>query len=74
MRADQLRDLLSAAGCPTDPADIGIDMASLRASYWLARTIRNRYTVLDLVYETGVLDACPCGAVRAGRLLGRRAD
>jgi glycerol-1-phosphate dehydrogenase [NAD(P)+] len=32
--------------------------AALRESYWLARTIRSRYTVLDLAYETGVLDAC----------------
>ena len=58
MTADQLCALLAAAGCPTDPAAIGIDLATLRESYWLARTIRSRYTVLDLVYETGVLDAC----------------
>jgi glycerol-1-phosphate dehydrogenase [NAD(P)+] len=58
MPADEIRRLLAAAGCPTDPAAIGIDAATLRESYWLARTIRSRYTVLDLVYETGVLDAC----------------
>ena len=33
-------------------------MTQLRESYWLARTIRSRYTVLDLVNETGLLDAC----------------
>ena len=58
MPADEIRRLLDAAGCPTDPTAIGIDRATLRESYWLARTIRSRYTVLDLVYETGVLDAC----------------
>jgi glycerol-1-phosphate dehydrogenase [NAD(P)+] len=58
MGAQQLRGLLTAAGCPTDPAEIGMDLPTLRESYWLARTIRSRYTVLDLVYETGVLDAC----------------
>ena len=58
LTADQLRGLLAAAGCPTDPAAIGISLAQLRESYWLARTIRSRYTVLDLVTETGVLDAC----------------
>jgi len=58
MPAEQLRGLLAAAGCPTNPAAIGIDRETLRESYWLARTIRRRYTVLDLVYETGVLDAC----------------
>jgi glycerol-1-phosphate dehydrogenase [NAD(P)+] len=30
----------------------------LRESYAPARTIRRRYTVLDLVYETGILEAC----------------
>jgi len=58
MPAGQLRDLLAAAGCPTDPAEIGIELARLRESYWLARTIRSRYTVLDLVAETGLLDVC----------------
>jgi glycerol-1-phosphate dehydrogenase [NAD(P)+] len=58
MPAEQLRGLLVASGCPTNPAAIGIDRETLRESYWLARTIRSRYTVLDLVYETGVLDAC----------------
>jgi glycerol-1-phosphate dehydrogenase [NAD(P)+] len=58
MTANQLRGLLAAAGCPTDPAAIGISMTQLRESYWLARTIRSRYTVLDLVNETGLLDVC----------------
>jgi len=58
MPADQLRELLTSAGCPTDPAEIGITIAQLRESYWLARTIRSRYTMLDLVNETGLLDAC----------------
>ena len=58
MTAEQLRGLLEAAGCPTDPAGIHVDMARLRASYDLARTIRSRYTVLDLVNETGTLAAC----------------
>ncbi len=58
MAADHVRELLRAAGCPTDPADIGVDMPRLKASYALARTIRSRYTVLDLATETGVLSAC----------------
>jgi glycerol-1-phosphate dehydrogenase [NAD(P)+] len=58
MPAKQVRELLEAAGCPTNPSAIGVDLMTLRESYWLARTIRSRYTVLDLVYETGVLEAC----------------
>jgi glycerol-1-phosphate dehydrogenase [NAD(P)+] len=58
MPAAQLRDLLERAGCPTEPAAIGLGPKQLRESYWLARTIRSRFTVLDLAYEAGVLDAC----------------
>jgi glycerol-1-phosphate dehydrogenase [NAD(P)+] len=58
MTAEHLRDLLQATGCPTEPAGIGVSVAQLRESYMLARTIRSRYTVLDLVNETGILDAC----------------
>jgi glycerol-1-phosphate dehydrogenase [NAD(P)+] len=80
MPAERLRDLLRAAGCPTHPGEIGLDAAQFRASYGLARTIRSRYTVLDLVHETGILDACvsetfgPGGywAGERGRALGGR--
>ena len=58
MTAAHLRALLQAAGCPTKPAEIGVSVVQLRESYILARTIRSRYTVLDLVNETGILDAC----------------
>ncbi len=57
MPREQLASLLAAAGCPTDSAAIGISRSRLRESYALARTIRRRYTVLDLVYETELLDA-----------------
>ena len=56
--AQTVRAMLQAAGCPTDPTEIGVSMAHLRESYTLARTIRSRYTVLDLVHETGILDEC----------------
>jgi glycerol-1-phosphate dehydrogenase [NAD(P)+] len=58
MPADALRRQLRAAGCPTDPAEIGVDLNRLRASYALARTIRRRYTVLDLAAETGLFSEC----------------
>lgn len=54
----QLQEMLATAGCPTSLAAIGLDTARLRESYWLARTIRNRYTILDLIYEAGILDDC----------------
>ena len=45
-------------GCPTAPEEIGLSRDALRATYTRARTIRRRYTVLDLAHEAGVLEAC----------------
>ena len=58
MSAEELKDLLETAGCPTSPEEIGLDAGKLRATYARARMIRSRYTVLDLAFETGVFDAC----------------
>jgi glycerol-1-phosphate dehydrogenase [NAD(P)+] len=56
--AAELRAMLAAAGCPTAPHEIGLTDDDLRATYTRARTIRRRYTVLDLAHEAGVLDDC----------------
>jgi len=58
MSADRLRQLLRAAGCPGDPAEIGLTRPQLKASYALARHIRRRYTVLDLAAEAGCFSEC----------------
>ena len=54
----QVRDQLRAVGCPTTPAEIGLSPEQLRATYRRAQMIRPRYTVLDLLNETGLLDDC----------------
>jgi glycerol-1-phosphate dehydrogenase [NAD(P)+] len=51
MTTEHIGDRLRAAGCPTEPAEIGVSVAQLRESYTLAHTIRSRYTMLDLVNE-----------------------
>jgi glycerol-1-phosphate dehydrogenase [NAD(P)+] len=56
--AGQVRHMLQAAGCPGDPADIGLTRAQVKASYPVARQIRRRYTVLDLAVEAGCLAEC----------------
>jgi glycerol-1-phosphate dehydrogenase [NAD(P)+] len=56
--AAELRAMLAAAGCPTAPEEIGLPRDDLRATYTRARTIRRRYTVLDLAHEAGILDDC----------------
>lgn len=56
--ADELREMLRAAGCPTSPEEIGLSREDFKATYHRAQMIRSRYTVLDLANETGILDEC----------------
>jgi glycerol-1-phosphate dehydrogenase [NAD(P)+] len=58
MPAEKLREMLQAAGCPTGPVEIGLRLEDFEATYSRARTIRKRYTVLDLAFETGILEQC----------------
>jgi FGGY family of carbohydrate kinases, N-terminal domain len=58
MPADQKKEMLKDAGCPTGPDGIGLRWEDLGATYARARTIRKRYTVLDLAFECGILDEC----------------
>jgi len=53
-----LRQMLAAAGAPTEPEQIGISRTRLRRSYWQAFCIRRRFTVLDLAVRAGLLDEC----------------
>jgi glycerol-1-phosphate dehydrogenase [NAD(P)+] len=56
MPAEQIREMLQAAGCPTSPISIGLGWEDFEATYSRARTIRKRYTVLDLAFEAGILE------------------
>ena len=56
LSADQLREQLRAAGAPTTPAELGLSVDDLKATYTRARMIRSRYTALDLAHEAGILD------------------
>lgn len=56
--AAELTEMLRAAGCPSHPSEIGVSEATLRDTYFRCRTIRRRYTVLDLAAETGLLEPC----------------
>ncbi|WP_240611403.1 hypothetical protein [Actinobaculum sp. 313] len=35
---------------------IGISLEKLRRTYYQAQTIRSRYAILDVLFETGTLD------------------
>ncbi len=51
-----LRAVLKAAGAPTTIRELGIPEHELREAWRIARDIRARYTVLDLVWDLGWTD------------------
>lgn len=55
----QLRQMLEAAGCPVTPEQINLAPPDrVRDTFFQAQMIRDRYTILDLAYELGVLEEC----------------
>lgn len=59
----QIIKILSAAGAAVTMGDLGLESGHLRRAFLAAREIRNRYTVLDLAADLGVLES------RAGQVL-----
>ena len=55
MPAGQMAGLLRAAGAPVSGAEIGVDPARMAATLKASRFIRARYTLPDLLEETGLL-------------------
>ena len=51
---DELRGMLRRAGCPYDPAHIGISREHLRESYRQCCFMRRRFTILDFTQRLGV--------------------
>ena len=54
--AADLQRMLRAAGTPAHPYDIGLGWQQFRDTYRRAQMIRKRYTALDLLLETDLLD------------------
>lgn len=53
---DGMKNLLDKARCPSVPSAIGLSAEQFIHGIKTAQLIRNRYTVLDMLYELGVLD------------------
>lgn len=53
---NELKEQFRRAGCPVHPTEIGLNWADFRDGFRRAQLIRKRYTVLDLAYESGILD------------------
>jgi len=56
-----VKDHLQQAGCPTSLSDLGIDAHRLHPTLVKAHMIRQRYTILDVLYESGLFDSCVGG-------------
>jgi glycerol-1-phosphate dehydrogenase [NAD(P)+] len=53
--AERMAAALAAAGAPASPEEIGLSAADLRRAAGGALWLRSRYTLLDLLTETGLL-------------------
>ena len=57
--SDELSSMLKKAHCPVTPEEIGLSREQYLHAVRTAQLIRVRYTILDLLYECGLLgDAC----------------
>jgi glycerol-1-phosphate dehydrogenase [NAD(P)+] len=65
MRAPEMAARLGAAGAPFSAAGIGVSAAHLARSIAHARWLRSRYTVLDLLDDTGLLEHAIAAVVPA---------
>lgn len=54
---EEMKDRLEKVGGPVTPQQIGLTLEHLRRSFARAQQIRRRFTVLDLVVRTRLLDA-----------------
>ena len=54
--ASEIADMLRRVGAPYHPVQIDIDQAKLRKTYYQSQTIRSRYTIMDALFELGLLD------------------
>lgn len=56
MPAAEVADILKRVGGPYHPAQVGIDMEKMKLTYYQSQTIRARYTIMDALFELGLLD------------------
>lgn len=54
--SQQIECFLNEAGAPTSPQDIGIDNNIIKDTIIYAKEVRQRYTILRLLWDMGLLD------------------
>ena len=55
-KPELVRDILIRLGAPTKPQEIGVEKEMAREAILYAKEIRDRYTVLQLLYDLGELE------------------
>lgn len=66
LSADEMTRLLTIVGAPVKASDIGVTQNYLRRTMLNARFLRSRYTLLDLLDETGLLEQAVDAVVTKG--------
>ena len=56
MPAEEVADILRRVGGPYHPAQVGVDLDKMKLTYYQSQTIRSRYTIMDALFELGLLD------------------
>lgn len=62
--ADCLTELLKSAGAPVNPKQVGVDAHMFRNSILYAKDLRNRYGLLQLLFDLGLNETYADEAVR----------
>lgn len=70
--AAEIERILETVGAVTHPSEVGLTPERFRATYTRAMRIRSRYTLLDVLHEAGLLDACVDGLFAPGGYWGER--
>ena len=53
----EMEKLLACLGAPTNPAQIGVSPQLVEDAILLAKEVRNRFTLLQVLWDTGLLDS-----------------
>ena len=56
MSAAEVADILKRVGGPYHVAQIDVSLEKLKLTYYQSQTIRARYTIMDSLFELGLLD------------------
>ncbi|MGD8216328.1 sn-glycerol-1-phosphate dehydrogenase [Aestuariimicrobium sp. Y1814] len=56
MSAPEIADILKRVGGPYHVSQIDISLEKLKLTYYQSQTIRSRYTIMDALFELGLLD------------------